>query len=58
MLRLNVIERTSVAATFPDLPVMEETLEFGVGLCDKDVRSSLDFSRSNRCLLNLPMPGL
>lgn len=59
-LRLNVIERTSVAPDFPDLPVTEEeVLGFGVGLWERDARSSLlDFSRSSRCLLNLPMPGL
>lgn len=59
-LRLNVIERTSVAPDFPDLLLVEEEVPgFGVGLCERDARSSLlDFSRSSRCLLNLPMPGL
>lgn len=56
-LRLNVIERTSA----PDLAALEiaEVVLFGVGLCEREARSSLvDFSRSNRCLLNFPMPGL
>lgn len=55
-LRLNVIERTSVA-DFPDFPLVDAP-GFGVGLCERDARSSLlDFSRSSLCLLNLPIPG-
>jgi len=58
MLRLNVIERTSVDPPFPGLPTPDAP-GFGVGLCERDARSSLlDFSRSSRCLLNLPIPGL
>lgn len=70
-LRLNVIERTSLDGEETVACALEACLlevfvlvleedggPTGVGLCDNDARSSfMDFSRSMRCLLNLPIPG-